>query len=106
MTTFKIRSESKTYSKVEHPAAVFDRTTGVLFAIGESDDMKKQYDSICSAYIKSGYREFSEPITYMDLPRDQDEIDNVFQISGYIKGLYERTLEESVQQESAPTITK
>lgn len=91
MITFQIRSEEKVYNKVEQPAAVFDKSTGALFGIGESRTMIEQYDHICNAYLANGMPEMTKSITYMDLPKDQEEIDKVFQITGYIKQLYERT---------------
>ncbi|PAE87815.1 hypothetical protein [Shouchella clausii] len=86
--TFQIRSGNTIYNTVENPAAVFDRESGTLHRIGEREVMRKYLDESVEIYKKNGFHDIADDLVYMELPRDQGEIDRVFQITGYIKKLY------------------
>jgi ketopantoate reductase len=84
----QIRSGNTIYNTVENPAAVFDRSSGTLHRIGEREVMRKYLDESIEIYRKNGFRDIADDLVYMELPLDQEEIDRVFQITGYIKKLY------------------
>lgn len=88
---FEIRDENITYNRVQNPAAVFDRETGTLHRIGEREAMLTYFNIASEAFRENELHHEADNLIYMELPRDQQEIDRVFQITGYIKKLYEKT---------------
>lgn len=90
---FKIKDDKgEIFNTVEHPAAVFDRETGTLHKIGNRETILEQFNVITEAYRAHGFHDIADDVIYMELPKDQEEIDRVFQITGYIKRLYEKVL--------------
>lgn len=87
---FEIRDNKNVYNKLANPAVVFDKQCGTVLAIGEYDDMVNRMNHMCDTYTVHGFPEMVDPIAVIELPKDQDEIDKVFQITGYILRLYER----------------
>lgn len=89
---FQIRDEKGTvFNTAENPAAVFDRDSGTLHRICERDAAIAYFNLTNDKYRAHGHHDIADDITYMELPKDQKEIDKVFQITGYIKKLYEKT---------------
>lgn len=88
---FQIRDEKVIHNTVENPAAVFDRESGTLHKIGERDAMLAYFNDTHDKYRENGLDEDAEHLTYMELPEDQQEINKVFQITGYVKKLYQET---------------
>lgn len=88
---FEIRDEKITYNRVENPAAVFDRETGTLHRIGEREAMLTYFNVASETFRANDLHTEADSLTYMELPKNQQEIDRVFQITGYIKKLYEKT---------------
>jgi len=88
---FEIRSGGTVFNRAQQPAVVFDKQLGTLYRIGESADMETYYKVVNRAYEEGGFPEMARSVVFMDLPKDQDEIDKVFQITGYVKKLYNQT---------------
>lgn len=88
----EIRDEKTVYNRVENPAAVFDKESGTLHKIGERDDMLTYFNMASGKYRASGHHDMADELTYIELPKNQQEIDRVFQITGYIQRLYEKTI--------------
>ena len=88
---FKIQDDHKVYRMVKQPAAVFDKKTHILLKIGEYQDMLEYYSNTQDTYRNSGLHDMASDIVFMELPKDQDEIDKVFQITNYIGTLYNHT---------------
>lgn len=88
---FEIRDEKVVHNTVENPAAVFDRESGTLHKIGERENMLAYFNDTHDKYRDNGLHHDAENLTYMELPEEQEEIDKVFQITGYIKKLYQET---------------
>lgn len=87
--TFDIRDEKgEVFNTVTHPAVVFDKQCGTLQKIGEYADMETYFNVTQAAYRKAGFPDVADDVTLMDLPRDQDIIDKVFQNTGYLLTLY------------------
>lgn len=85
-----IRNElGNIFNRVNNPAAVFDKETGTLYKIGEYEIMKQYYQTAIEAYDGAGFKEVSQDLCLMELPREQETIDKVFQNTGYVKVLYE-----------------
>lgn len=85
------------YNRLKQPAAVFDKDSGTLYKIGEKEDMIAYYNVVVEKYRSSDLinaNDIADNIVYMDLPKDQTEINLVFQITGYIKKLYEQHTEK------------
>ena len=88
---FLIQDEKGTvFNRVKNPAAVFDRESGTLHKIGENENMVTYYNMVQDKYRSAGFHDIADDVTLMDLPKDQVEINRVFQITGYIKRLYEK----------------
>jgi hypothetical protein len=79
----KIRSDNKVYREVKKPAAVYDFESGLL-KIGEEDEMKKYYEVIVKSYEFLDMPQFAATIRFIRLPDDQQLIDKIFNISGFI----------------------
>ncbi|QKY71270.1 hypothetical protein [Lentibacillus sp. CBA3610] len=90
--TFEIRDgKGIVYNTVENPAAVFDSTTGTLHKIGNREAMLGYFNYMNETYRKNGFHDMADELQYMELPKNQREIDRVFQMTGYIKRLYDKT---------------
>lgn len=89
---FEIRDEKgNVYNKVEHPAVVFDKDCGTLLKIGNRDKMLAYFNQTNDKYREKGLHDMADNLYYMELPKDQREIDRVFHNAGYIKRLYDKT---------------
>lgn len=93
---FKIRANGEIFNRVSRPACVFDRENGALLKIGEFDEMKQYFHNTTAVYRSHGFNEIASDIVFMELPKDQDEIDKVFQITGYVTRLYNTLVGQSV----------
>lgn len=78
------------FNELNNPAVVFDKDLGVLLKVGEFGVMLDYYKEVVSLYNNAGLSHAAENIALMDLPREQEEIDKVFQISGYVNTLYKK----------------
>lgn len=88
---FEIRDgQGKTFNTVTNPAVVFDKSTGTLLKIGEFSDMENYFTVSQAAYRNAGFIDMADDVTLMDLPRDQNVIDKVFQNTGYLLTLYKK----------------
>lgn len=92
---FLIRDENgEVFNQVENPAAVFDAESGTLLRIGEHDTMLQVFDTLNTKYRQAGLVDMADHIMMIDLPRDQTEIDRVFQICDYVKTLAKQMLQK------------
>ena len=90
---FLIRDGSgRKYNQVNIPAAVYDSRDSVLLKIGEREDMLSYFDLVQNKYRKEGFHDIANDISFMELPKDQVEIDKVFQICDYIGKLHTKRL--------------
>lgn len=88
-STFEVRDgQGQTFSTLENPAVVFDKKCGTLQKIGEYADMEDYFNVTQATYRKAGFPDIADDVTLMDLPRDQEIIDKVFQNTGYLLTLY------------------
>lgn len=94
---FKIQDEKNVYNKVTRPTVVFDKEDGVLLKIGEYDTMRNYYDQIHGVYTQAGLHDIANELVLMELPKDQEIIDKVFNIAGYIKRVYKQTMKVKEQ---------
>jgi hypothetical protein len=85
-------AQGQVYNRVENPEVIFDSETYTLIKIGERDKIKAYYDDMCRKYKRAGFFDEVSHLTYMDLPKDQDIVDKVFNITGYIQTLYKKTI--------------
>lgn len=83
------------YNMTENPAVVFDKECGTLYKIGEKETMLIYFNFLFESYRNAGYDYIANDLTFMELPLDQEEVDRVFQNTGYIKRLYEKSLIKS-----------
>jgi len=88
-----IQDDRTIYNQVESPAAVFDADTGTLLKIGESDIIFNYYEDLQQVYRDKGFPKLmADALVFVDLPKDQELIDQIFQCSGFIKTWYEQSL--------------
>ncbi|GLI82398.1 hypothetical protein ANABIO32_00840 [Rossellomorea marisflavi] len=80
------------YNEVVNPAAVYDSRDSVLLKIGEKQEMKNYFNTVQNQYRSYGFSDMADDISFMELPRDQETIDKVFQISDYIGKLHRQLL--------------
>jgi hypothetical protein len=89
---FEIRDQSKTFNRVASPYAVYDGRDSVLLKIGEKESMESYFETIQASYRFHGLDEEADDICLMELPKDQEEIDKVFQICDYIGVLHRQIM--------------
>lgn len=83
---FLIRSaDGEVINKVENPGAVVDCEMKILLKIGEFEDMEEYYDIMRNRYLSANFVDQANSLAYMHLPKDQEEIDKIFQNTGYIE---------------------
>lgn len=76
------------YNTVYNPAVVFDKESGTWHKIGEFEDMKEYYQMSVLEYKKHNLEKMANDLVLLELPLDQELIDNIFQITGFIKNVY------------------
>lgn len=74
-------------SNFKEPACFFDKESFTLMKIGEKLFIENMYNQYLDAYLAAGNVDMAVALTYVDLPHDQELIDNVLNISGYCKNL-------------------
>ncbi|MCM3109977.1 hypothetical protein [Lederbergia lenta] len=90
---FQIRDGSgKVFNRVNNPAVVYDSNDSVLLKIGEKETMQQFFEFVQNRYRAYGFHDMANDIALMELPKDQEEIDKVFQICDYIGKLHKRAL--------------
>ncbi len=82
------------FNEVENPAVVFDSSCSVLLKIGEHEQMEKYYSFVYRRLTSAGIDDMANDLVLMSLPRDQGEIDKVFQICDYVGKIYEEATRE------------
>ena len=83
---FLIRSENgEIINKVKNPGAVIDFKLGVLLKIGEYESMEEYYNIMREKYLAANFIDEANSLAYMELPKNQEEIDKIFQNTGYIE---------------------
>jgi hypothetical protein len=82
----------KIYNTVENPAVVYDSRDSVLLKIGERESMEEFFNTVQNQYRFYGFSDMADDISFMELPRDQEIIDKVFQICDYIGKLHRQVL--------------
>lgn len=84
-------SDHKTVlNTVTEPAVVFDAEEGVMFKVGEFDDMLTYFNKVQDRYKSTGSEAMAANIVMMGLPRDQDEINKAMFNPAYLITLHER----------------
>lgn len=80
---FLIRdSLGNVFNKVNDPAVIVDNN--ILIKIGEYNDMLEYLEVMKEKYYKGGYIEFADNLSVIKVPKNQQEIDKIFNNSNYI----------------------
>lgn len=91
LSTFDIRDESgHVFNQTNKPTVVFDKSCGTLLKIGDYADMLNYFNVTQAAYRRMGFHDIADDVTLLELPRDQEIIDKVFQNTGYLLSLYKQ----------------
>lgn len=90
---FLIRDVSgAVFNEIKNPAAVYDGKLSVLLKIGELEEMGQYFNLVQNLYRNHGFNDIADDIYIMELPKNQEEIDKVFQICDYIGKLHKTAL--------------
>jgi len=89
---FLIRNGNEVFNEVQNPYAIFNKSRGSLIRIGEKQVMEDYFEEVQKRYRSIGFHQEADDVGLMELPKDQDEIDKVFQIVDYIGILYKKCL--------------
>lgn len=93
MKEFLIRDGQGTvFNKVIRPTVVMDTELGIMLKIGEYNDMMDYFDTTSNSYRKIGFHQYADELALMELPKNQEEIDKVFQITNYVAELYKKAI--------------
>jgi hypothetical protein len=88
---YQIRDEKgRVFNEVLVPTAVYDSRDSVLLKIGEKEDMESFFEEVQNRYRAFGFQQEADDICLMELPKEQAEIDKVFQICDYIGVLHKK----------------
>lgn len=85
----KIRDEKKVYNEVCNPAVVYDIKSGLL-KIGEKEEMEYYFNKTNRLYRQCGLHDIANDLYLMELPKDQEIVDKVFQIHDYVLHLHKQ----------------
>jgi len=87
---YLIRDAKTVFAKAENPHVVFDKSCGTLLKIGEKQRMESYFEETQDKYRSSGLSNYADDIVLMELPKEQEEIDKVFNHTGYLLSMYEK----------------
>ena len=85
-------AKGQVFNTVKRPAIVADIEAGVMFKIGEYEDMATYFDAAVNAYLDGGFVDMAQSLVLIDGIESQEEIDKIFQITGYVKRYYEKII--------------
>lgn len=83
-TKIQLRDNRQVYRELEEPFMVIT-DLGVVMRYGEREEMEEYYKQSLEAYSKFGYLEMADTLILVEMPKDQEEVDRLFNISGYAK---------------------
>lgn len=78
------------FNEVENPAVVFNKDSGVYYKVGEYELLKVFHEDVVNGYNEQGFVGMANSLTLLELPKDQEVVDKIFQNSGYVKLYYEK----------------
>lgn len=84
-------TQGEVFNRVNRPTVVFDSETFTWHKIGELEDMIEYLHESRDAYSKAGLRAMAKSLKLLELPQDQELVDNVFNITGYIRVVFEKS---------------
>ncbi|PLS19403.1 hypothetical protein CVD28_03030 [Bacillus sp. M6-12] len=88
---YQIRDgQGKVFNEVVNPTVVYDSRDSVLLKIGEKEVMETYFETVQNQYRAFGLHDVADDISLMELPKNQEEIDKVFQICDYIGVLHKK----------------
>lgn len=86
----KIRANGEVFNEVENPSIVVDIVEKenepneyIMMKIGEKENMQDYYNLVLKRYKENGF-ENQINLAIIDLPRNQELVDRVFQTTGYL----------------------
>lgn len=82
------------FNRVKNPTVVFDGRDAILQKVGEKESMEDYFDSCQKQYRSAGLHAIADDLVLMEIPKDQETIDKVFQITGYIGILYKQVMQK------------
>lgn len=69
-------------------AVMFDKSCGTVYKVGDYNLLKGYYNETQELYRNSGYDDIADDLVLMELPSNEEEIEKVISIAGYVKNLY------------------
>lgn len=82
---FKLTDGTNVYTEgINEPYMVID-DLGTLLKIGEKGMVTSYYEKTLQTYNSAGFFDEASSLMLVELPKDQEEIDKVFNITGYAK---------------------
>lgn len=88
MKTIQVRDGyGKVYQTLKNPAVLFDKDSGVLLKIGEAHHIAMAHEEYAAKYREHGHHGMANDLTYLELPLDQELVDNIFQKTGYLRSM-------------------
>lgn len=96
----EIRDEKgEVFNRVERPAVVMDRDCGTVLIIGEWETMETYFEDLQKKYRELGFDEAADDIVLVELPKEQEEVDKVFQNTGYMLRIYKEAI-KGIEEEN------
>jgi hypothetical protein len=89
----------KVFNRVKNPTAVYDARDSVLMKIGEKEIIHGFFEEVQTRYRAFGFTKEANDICMLELPKDQEVIDKVFQICDYI-GVLHRAITSGEEKQS------
>lgn len=85
MGSVQIRSETKVYSSTEKPAVLYDQRACVMMKMGDIEMIQDAYRYMRESYLVHGYEEMANDLAILELPLNQELVDELFQSTGRFK---------------------
>lgn len=95
--TVVIRTDKKVFGTTARPAILYDRKDYVLHKIGDIEMVIDVYNIMRNAYIAHGFTDIANDLAILELPLNQELIDNLFRSTLYFKEFIKNHTETELQ---------
>lgn len=75
-----------------NPAVLFTKSCGTWHKVGDLVPVLTYLNLYQKQYLTHGFTDMADDLAVMELPKDQEVIDKVFQNTGYLKRLYDKAI--------------
>lgn len=93
----EVRSEKKAFGTTSRPAILYDRKDIVMHKIGDIEMVNDVYNIMRNAYMSHGFTEIANDLAILELPLNQELIDNLFNSTLYFRNFIMNHIQKEIQ---------